>query len=85
MAILPLNQQNCQPNGTMNSKPWWERYRKRKYKPRSRLSLEMILRKSFVETVKEYTSASSIAGMRHITDSSNCVFQRLVSQPSIPT
>ncbi|KAJ8713877.1 hypothetical protein PYW08_007497 [Mythimna loreyi] len=60
----------------MESKPWWYRYRKRKYRPRNRLSLEMILRKSLVETAKEYIDTCSIAGMKHIIDPNYSVFLR---------
>ncbi|XP_063895927.1 sodium channel protein Nach [Helicoverpa armigera] len=62
----------------MSSKAWWEDYRKRKYKPKNRLSVEMIIRKSFVETFKEYVDCASIAGLRHVVAKDYSILQRIL-------
>uniref|UniRef100_A0A2A4JYA3 Sodium channel protein Nach n=1 Tax=Heliothis virescens TaxID=7102 RepID=A0A2A4JYA3_HELVI len=62
----------------MSSKLWWDGYRKQKYKPQNRLSLEMIIRKSFMETLKEYIECSSVSGLKKIVAKENSLLQRVL-------
>ncbi|XP_059058270.1 sodium channel protein Nach-like [Achroia grisella] len=51
-----------------NEELWWQNYRRKRLNHET-VSTELILRKSFVEMLREYTSHSSIAGVKKITDS----------------
>ncbi|XP_026746209.1 pickpocket protein 28-like [Trichoplusia ni] len=57
--------------------PWWVKYRKRRYKTKNYLTFEVILRRSFRETVREYLSCASIAGIREINNPNNTFLHRL--------
>ncbi|CAH0690027.1 unnamed protein product [Spodoptera exigua] len=61
----------------MDSEPWWLKYRKKKLKPRYRLSIEMLIRKSLRETLKEYLNSSSIAGVRHVISHEEPIMARI--------
>ncbi|XP_026734716.1 sodium channel protein Nach-like [Trichoplusia ni] len=56
--------------------PWWVKYRNRRYKTKNYLTFEMILRRSFRETVREYLSCASIAGIREINNPNNTFLHR---------
>lgn len=56
--------------------PWWFYHRQQKYKRRNLLSMEMIIRKSIMDTLKEYWHTTSIGGIKQIRNSENSIFER---------
>lgn len=53
---------------TMKNPSWIDYRRQQQFKPRPTMSIEMMMRKSFIQVIKEYTRNCSVAGVNRMTD-----------------